>query len=553
MRPLNIVNNAVRAKEIVSILLRFGFEDLLQRLAVPQRWLDRFVPSESSGMDICERTRRAFESLGPTFIKLGQILSTRQDVLPQALIHEFSKLRNQVSALPFEKMEPILNQELGCNWQEIFADLETTCIAAGSLGQVYRARLKETGEAVAIKLQRPGIVRSVMADFEIIGWFAKKMDQHIEELRPFDIPGVVKEAKEGLIRELDFSNEARNATFFNNSNPFPEKVFAPHVHEQFTTTRLMVAEWVDGFVPGESELPKEELTALAKAGGESLFHQIVINGFFHADPHPGNVLITPDQRLCFIDWGLAGQLTRKMRYFLSDLFVAITSGDPERVVRVGMRMASRNRRVHRQALEKEVSFCIRKYVRFDAESEAIGKLIIELLYIFGSNGIHIVRDYTLLAKAVMGIEETGKCLEPDFDIRVVAKPFLEQLVWERWNPVNVGRDAFYCAQSMFDTLKDLPGDLQRVFRRLEEDDLSVKLKMQGLDSFTDSMNAIANRLVLSVIIGALLIGSSIVITTGLPPLIWGYSAIGVVGYQLSAFLGLWVVIQILRRGRHNHK
>jgi ubiquinone biosynthesis protein len=292
---------------------------------------------------------------------------------------------------------------------------------------------------------------------------------------------------------------------------------------------------------------------LAKAGGESIFHQIVINGFFHADPHPGNVLITPDKRLCFIDWGLAGQLTRKMRYFLSDLFVAITSGDPERVVRVGMRMASRNRRVHRQALEKEVAFCIRKYVRFDAESEAIGKLMIELLYIFGSNGIHIVRDYTLLAKAVMGIEESGKCLDPDFDIRIVAKPFLEQLVWERWNPINVGRDAFYCVQSIFDTVKDLPSDLQRVFRRLEEDDLSVKLQMEGLDGFTDSLGSIANRLVISVIIGALIIGSSIVITTGLPPLLWGYSAIGVVGYQISAFLGLWVVIQILRRGRHHSK
>ncbi|MCB0387096.1 MAG: AarF/ABC1/UbiB kinase family protein, partial [Bdellovibrionales bacterium] len=309
MKPLSIVNNAVRAKEIVTILLRFGFEDLLRRLAIPQRWLDRFVPSESAGMDICERARRVFEALGPTFIKLGQILSTRQDVLPPSLIEEFSKLRNQVGALPFEKMEPILNQELGCEWEDVFSELDPVCVAAGSLGQVYRARLKNSGDLVAVKLQRPGIVRMVMADFEIIGWFAKKMDQHIEELRPYDIPGVVNEAKEGLIRELDFSNEARNATFFNNSNPFPDRVFAPHVYEEFTTRRLMIAEWVDGVLPGEADLPEEELRKLAQAGGDSVFHQIVINGFFHADPHPANVLITPDQRLCFIDWGLAGQLT----------------------------------------------------------------------------------------------------------------------------------------------------------------------------------------------------------------------------------------------------
>ncbi|HCR36839.1 MAG TPA: ABC transporter [Opitutae bacterium] len=553
VRPFTIINNAVRGKDIVGVLLRFGFEDFLQRIGVPQKWLERFIHSDAQGLDIWERIRSVFEALGPTFVKFGQILSTRHDVLPEAFTEELKKLRNQVKTVPFESMEPVLNQELGCPWQDVLIEFDQVPVAAGSLGQVYRARLKETGEAVAVKIQRPGLLRMIEADFEIIGWFANKMHERIPELKPFDIPGVVAEAKIGLIREIDFSIEARNAIFFNNLNPFPEKVFAPKVYESMVRRRLVVTEWVDGRIPGEAGLSPEEGKTLAEAGGTSVFHQIVMSGFFHADPHPANVLITQDGRLCFIDWGLAGQLTREMRYFLADLFVAITSGDPEKVVRVGMRMAKRNRRVDNQALEKEIAFCLHKYSDFDIGSEAMGHLMIKLLYIFGSNGIEVVRDYTFLAKAVISIEETGKCLDPHFDIRSIAKPFLEKLVWERWNPMSMGRQVYHSCYSAFTRLKEIPGDVQRLLRRIEDEDLSLKIEHRGIQPFADSLSTIANRLVLSIVIGALIIGSSIVITTDLPPLIWGYSAIGLVGYEISAFLGIWMVIEILRHGRHKEK
>ncbi|MEM9226969.1 MAG: AarF/UbiB family protein, partial [Verrucomicrobiota bacterium] len=316
-----------------------------------------------------------------------------------------------------------------------------------------------------------------------------------------------------------------------------------------------VTEWIDGVAPGDPSISPEQGRRLAKIGGNSVFHQIVISGFFHADPHGGNILITKDGRVCFIDWGLAGQLTRQMRYFLADLFGAIASSDPEKVVRVVNVMAVGKKRIDETKLEKDTGFILRKYRDKFGKNEPIGEIVLELLYVFGQNGLTLARDYSLLAKAIVSIEEVGLTLDPKFDIRDVARPYLKQLNLERWNPSNIFKQSWWNLKSHVARLRELPGDIQRFFRNLEDGDLQIKLRHEGLEGLIAAFDSGVNRLAFALIIAALLIGSSFIISGAIQSekeagLLVHTASLGFLG---AAVLGVWLLIDIIRHGRHKRK
>lgn len=280
MKPFNYLSNAVRAPEIVAILVRWGFEDLLLQLDTPQFLLRNLVRKKVTHLSPYERVRNACEELGPIFVKFGQILSTRPDRLPEPLVMELKKLRSQVEPQAFEKIEPVLLKDLGCSVEEVFAHFEPVPVAAGSLGQVYKAKLISTGEWVSVKVQRADIHKTISSDLEIIGWFAKQLHARVEELRPYNLPKLVHEAEQRLEEELNYKNEADNAEIFRALNTEQERVFAPKVYTTFTTRRLLVTEWVEGVAPDQARLATDDASELAKQGGESVFHQIVGTGFF---------------------------------------------------------------------------------------------------------------------------------------------------------------------------------------------------------------------------------------------------------------------------------
>jgi len=392
MKPFNYLANAVRAPEIVAILVRWGFEDLLLQLDTPSFLLKNLVRSRVTHLSYYERVRSALEELGPIFVKFGQILSTRPDRLPEPLVMELKKLRSQVEPQPYDKIKPVLLKELGDEPEVFFDVFEDVPFAAGSLGQVYKAKLKGEDDWVAIKVQRADIHKTVSSDLEIIGWFARQLHAHIEDLRPYNLPALVREAEKRLQEELDYRNEADNAEIFRALNPDQERVFAPKVYTSFTTRRLLVTAWVDGQSPETAELTKDEACELAKLGGQSVFQQIVGTGFFHSDPHSGNMLITPDRRICLLDWGQAGQITLEMRYSLADLFAGITARNAGKVIRVAERMALNNRRIDRRRLEKEVTYLLNKHREFGPSGTKIGTVGLEILYIFEMNGIEISPD-----------------------------------------------------------------------------------------------------------------------------------------------------------------
>ena len=546
MKPFNYLANAVRAPEIVAILVRWGFEDLLLQLDTPQFLLRNLVRKKVTHQNPYERMRNACEELGPIFVKVGQILSTRPDRLPEPLVMELKKLRSQVEPQSYEKIKSVLLKELDYPLDELFVDFNPTPLAAGSLGQVYKAKLRSNGKWIALKVQRADIRKIISSDLEIIGWFARQLHARVEELRAYNLPKLIKEVESRLEEELDYRNEANNAEIFRALNSNLHHVFAPKVYTEFTSRRLLVTEWVEGVHPDKANLDPEKARELAKRGGESVFHQIVRTGFFHSDPHTGNMLITPDDKICWLDWGQAGQITLEMRYQLVNLFAAITDRDAERVIYVAEQMASNNYRINRLKLSKEITFLLNRYRDFGPSGTKIGTVGLEMLFIFGRNGIDVAGDYALLSKAILCVEEAARTLDPKFDIVSTAQPFVSKLSKEKWNIRNIKRQFFYPFKTTLHQMQLLPETLQRILQRIEKEDLQINFHHTGTEKIEETFNVSMNRLTVGIILGSLLIGSSLIITTGIGPLLWGFPTIGILGFLISGMLGMYIVISILR-------
>ena len=550
MKPFLLVSHAVRAKEIISVVARHGFVDLINQLDLPASLRLRFIDKVQSERTTWERVRLALEDLGPTFVKFGQLMSMRPDALPAPLILELRKLQSNVRAVPFEDIRPILKDAFKGELETHFTDFNETPVAAASLAQVYYARLKDTNIPVAIKVQRPNIAKRVAVDLELASWFIGQLHNRIDALKPYDLPGVMEEVKQGILRELDFENEARNQRYFNTLNPYSEHVFAPKVYTEFSVPLVIVMERVDGHSVDTSTIDPDIKRNIAAAGARSLMHQILITGFFHADPHAGNVIVTQDGKLCFLDWGLAGHLTRRLRYALADFWVAAVEQDAEEIVNIASRLAPPETRLNQRVLEKEVTLALREELNFSIGRQQLGRAMLKLLFIFGRQGIPLSRDYCLMAKAVLAIEEIGKSLDPQFDIREQAAPILKELYQERAGPNSILKHAKDFAKSTFASLHELPDQIQRIMRRVEHDNLSLNLQHHGLDQLESGIRSASNRIALGVIIGSLIIGSSLLVHSHQPPFVYGYPVLGITGYVISAALGFYIIWDIIRSGSH---
>jgi ubiquinone biosynthesis protein len=540
----------VRAKEIFGVLARNGFADLLQQAGAPTSLWRRILPEPTERRTTNERIRMAAEELGPAFVKFGQLLSMRPDMLPQQLILELRKLQDNVKPLPFAEMMPVLDEELGRPHAEVFDDFNRDPAASASLAQVYRAKVKANGRVVAVKVQKPGIKRTIEIDLDLTAWLAAQLHHRSAALRPYDLPAVVAEVRKGVLRELDFRNEARNQEFFNTLNTQPTRVFAPEVIKDLSTERVLVTEWVDSTAVGKTDLTVEELKTIATNCAESLMQQVLVDGFFHADPHAGNLIITADRRLAFIDWGMVGHLTRRLRYALADFLLAAIEQDAERIVRIAADLAPSEARPDLRDMEKDVTLALREELNFAIGRQQIGRAMLRLLYILGRNGIALSSDYSIMAKSVLSIEEVGRMLDPEFDLRTYAKPALERQQRERWDPRALLRAFQFFARSSLNGLRDLPSELTRLMRRLEHDNLTVNFQHRGLEHLEETVGVAANRITLGVIVGSLIVGSSLIVTTGAGPRLLGYPALGIVGYLISALFGFYIVFDIVRHGRH---
>ena len=545
MKPLTFLSNAARAKDIFAVLAKHGFANLLTQLDPQEGLWKRIIPQPAERRTVWERARLALEELGPTFVKVGQLMSMRPDALPPPLIFELRKLQNRVRPLPFEAMRPVLFEELPVAPSVAFASFNEACVASASLAQVYFATLPD-GREVAVKIQRPDLLKTVQADLDLLSWFAGQLHHRIEGLKPYDLPSVVEEVKENLLRELDFRHEARNQRYFNALNPHPDRVFAPEVIEELSGEYVLVMERIAGVTVGEARLAPEEAKRIAANGAASLIHQVLIAGFFHADPHAGNVLVTPDGRLCFLDWGMAGNLTRRLRLGLADLFMAAVHQDAERIVQIAADLGSPGGRADLRGMERDVTLALREDFNSAIGHVQLGRAMLKLLFIFGQNGINITRDYSLMAKAVLSIEEVARTLDPEFDLRHEAKPILTELQQERTGPRAMIREGRSMLRSLLTGARELPTEIFRIIRRIEHDDLTIKFQHQGLEDLDDALKTSANRIALGFISGCLFIGSSLIVAAKGG----ANTSLSATGYIIAILLAAYVAYGIYKEGKH---
>jgi ubiquinone biosynthesis protein len=537
-----------RFRDIVTVLFKYGFDDVAERLQLPGKIFVSKARTVTPEMTTWERLRRAMEELGPTFVKFGQILSLRGDLLPAELISELEKLQDSVSPVPYEEIMGVLQKALKRPLEEVFCLIDEEPLAAGSLAQVHRAVLKEENLPVALKIRRPGIVRTVEIDLEILEGAAPYLSEHLEFVRTYDFVNLVKELKRALLRELNFTLEARNMQIISQSLGDEKDVIIPQAYETWTRPSVLTMDLIEGTKLKDLRSESiEEREQLAQTGLRLIVKQVLEIGFFHADPHPGNFLIVDDQQISLLDWGVVGILPSETRFELVELIAAIVDMEAEKVLDLLVSLTDANvAQINERLLLRDILEILHLYHSVTIGKLDLGQLLMDLNNMLRTHHIKLPSDLALMFKTMVTVEGTARQLYPELDVIAEIEPFIRRLGTERWHPSQVWRRFTRQLRFYLKLQSNLPGAIQRILQKVEQGDLNINFRHGNLSGLQKSLDNVSNRLSFSIILGAVIIGSSMIITTGVKPLIFGYPAIGLVGYLISAILGLVVVINIFR-------
>ena len=499
-------------------------------------------------MGTWERLRRTLEELGPTFVKFGQILSLRGDLLPAGLIRELEKLQDSVTPVSFEEIKEVLQKALDKPLKEIFSVIEEEPLAAGSLAQVHQAVLKEENLPVALKIRRPDIVKTVEIDLQILEGAAPHLSEHLEFARTYDFVNLVKELKRALLRELNFKLEARNMQIISQNIGDEKGIIIPQVYESWSRSSVLTMDLIEGVKL--KDLNPENIEAreqLAQTGLRLTVKQVLENGFFHADPHPGNFLVVGEKELCLLDWGVVGILPSETRYELMELISAIVDMEAEKVLDILVSLTGANvAQLNERLLLRDILEILHLYHSVPVGKLDLGQLLMDLNNMLRTHHIKLPSDLALMFKTMVTAEGTARKFYPELDVIAEIEPFVRRLGAERWKPGQIWRRLSRQLRFYLKLQSSVPGAIQRILQKIEQGDLNIRFRHENLSGLQKSLDNISNRLSFSIILASLIIGSSMIITTGVKPLIFGYPAIGIVGYLISAFFGLLVVVNIFR-------
>jgi ubiquinone biosynthesis protein len=545
---LKTFTNMARLKDMAFILAKYGFGDLLQRLDLPVKKLVHSIsPQIDADMDVFQRIRLALEELGPTFVKFGQILSMRPDMLPLSMIRELTKLQDAVSPIPFEDVKAVLEQEFDTSLECIFQSFDPEPVAAASLSQVHKAIHPGAKRVVAVKVRRPGIVKTVETDLNILETLARQAHNNIDALQVYDLPAIVETCRRTLLREIDFSREARYIQIAKSKIEQASDILIPEVFTEYTTPRVLVTAFVKGTkITSDMDLPETDRKSLAAAGLRSAVLQILDHGFYHADPHPGNMVITSDNRLCLMDWGMVGRLTPDEKNDLLFLIRAAVDKDSKKVTEMLLNIATAQKTVTVQQLEKDIMDIMDVYMSLPLKDIQMGQLLEDLVQVLKSHNLRLPPDMSIIVKAMITVEGTARILYPDLDVISEAEPHVRKLVSRQYSKGYLWQRLRNNLAAMWTLQKHLPDTLSTILKKIKHNELIIGFDHKNLSPLQKALENSFNRLTLGIVLGALIIGSSMIITTGVGPLLFGYPALGMSGYLISAILGLWLVITIIR-------
>jgi len=545
-----------RYRQIGRVLFKYGFDHLLEYLNLSHfiargKRIFRRSELKIAQLSPAERMRLALEELGPSFVKLGQLLSTRPDVLPQSYIAEFAKLQDMVPSFSFEEVRNQIRAELGREIEELFSCFETEPIAAASIAQVHRARLA-SGEAVAVKVRRPAIVELVETDIDVLMGLALLAERHLPGSDIYDPVGLVREFARTIRREMDFSREGHTIEKIAGNFAGDKTLYFPKVFWEKTSKGVLTLEFIDGIKV--SDLPALEVAGLdraliARRGADAFLKMVLVHGFFHGDPHPGNVFILQGNTICLLDYGMVGRLDDQLKGYLLDLLLAITGRDVDEVVSLLSYSGDLPDQLNMRALKRDLSEFIDSYYELPLQEIEVGRMLMEFIEIITTYHIKFQPDLMLLSKALITVEGMGRELDPRFDMIEHLRPFMESALKERISPRQVVTDIREHFIGLANLVKNLPKDLKELLNRINRNKFKIDLEHRGLDRFIQELDKSINRLSSSLIIAALIVGSSIIMQTDKGPLLLGFPVFAFLGYTIAGFIGLWWVVAILRSGR----
>ncbi len=547
-----------RYREIVDVMIRHGFGYVVERFGLrPFRSIreklfgPRPLMEPLEALSEAERLRHALEELGTTFIKFGQILSTRHDLVPEEYIIELSKLQDRVPPFGYDEVKKVVEKEFGKKIEEIFMSFDPDPIAAASIGQVHRARLLD-GDEVAVKVMRPGVEKLVETDLTILMSLAKFAEKHIKESKFFNPVGFVEEFSRIIRQEIDYTHEAQNAERFYNNFAGSKTVKIPKTYWKYMTRHVLTQEYSEGIKISDiaqieaSGLDRRKITIdIANAYLKMVFD----DGFYHADPHPGNILVTREGIIVFLDFGMAGYVDPELRESLVNIMVAIKGNDAgfliESLTEMGLIVDGGESPAFRIKLEELINQYYSMTTKFIDPVSFLRDLIDILIKSRGKVPANIM----LLSKTLVIRDEIARKIDPEHNFAELVEPYVKKMIEERTSPSYILKETARTVWDFARLVKALPRRVNNILTKAEKGTMKFELEHRGFEALVEEMDVTSNRLSFSMIISALIVGSSLIITTGMSPRFFGVPLLGIFGFFLAGVLGMGLIFSILRSGK----
>ena len=548
IRPDLAFKQMQRYRQVVAVFTRYGFGEFLgliriwEYINIEKKFLHRERQLET--LSVPQRLRLALEELGPTFVKLGQMLSTRPDIVPHNFIVELEKLQNRVAPIPTEIARRVIESELKKPISEIFSSFDDQPLAAASLAQVHRA--SRNGNDLVVKVQRPNITQVIEVDLEIMHNLAALMERYLHGTYVINPVGLVREFAENIKRELDFRIEAVNMRRFAQDFAGTAWLHVPAVYsDPGYTQRVLIMEYVEGiFISDLDRLRREgyDLKRIARHGADIGFRSTLEHGFFHADPHPGNLIILPGNVICLLDYGMMGTLSNRFRERLGRMIYYIINNDEKRTARALLGLMESSQVIDAETLEVQVSNIIQEYAHLALREIQLGNMLFKLLRLLAEHHVRFPTHLIWLSKAITTVEDVAHKLDPDFDMLEYAKPYARRFIIRNLNPANQTREAFLTALDSFDLLRDLPYDAGVILDQLKKGRVKIEFEHIGLEPIRKTITRVTNRLGGTIVLAAVLVASSLIVVADLPPKVGEVPIIGIAGFGISLILAVVLLI-----------
>ncbi|MBI5049129.1 MAG: AarF/ABC1/UbiB kinase family protein [Deltaproteobacteria bacterium] len=549
--------NLQRLRQIITILIKHGFYPIIERIhltkliSLHQRIAGKKATAAQDALSLAVRTRLAFEELGPTFIKFGQILSTRPDLLSEEFIREFLKLQDEVPPFPFQDIIKVIEQEFKRPAKELFKEIEEKPIAAASIAQVHKAVTMD-GKDVVIKVQRPDIEATIDNDISILQYLAKLIVKYIPESRSYDPVGMVEEFALTIKKEMDFTLEASYTERFKKNHSDDPRVFIPGIYWELTGKRALTMERIDGIKIDNIEKLKAtgiDTEKISHIVAEVLFRQVFEFGVFHGDLHSGNIFVAGPEQIVFVDFGIVGRIDKEMQENLADIFVGLVSEDYELLTRVYLRMGILPEDIDEVSFKREYQDMLFSYFGKPFKRTSVGELFMDYLRLARRHKIKMPRELLLLDKCILELEGLGRLLHPDVNVLVESQQFARKLIAKRFGPGAVAKGAIDTVREYQTFIHSFPHQMSQILKKMMSDKFTIDFVHKGLEDLMGEMDRSSNRLTFGVIIAALIIGSSLVLAFGSGPKLFGFPFLGILGFAVAGILGLWLAFLILRSGK----